>query len=584
MILQLKNIYKTYNQGKLDVPVLKNISLDIAAGDYVAIMGPSGSGKTTLMNIIGCLDYASMGEYILDGEDIMTNNDTKLSEVRLRSIGFVFQSFYLLSRQSALENVALPLLYAGVKRRERLDIAFEALQRVGLEDRVDFLPTQLSGGQCQRVAIARAMVNSPKILLADEPTGALDTTSGQQIMEIFQRLNDEGVTIIMITHEQEIANHARTIYHIRDGRFVDSNGNFTAPEYHDESAMPVEQSGQTPAYSMTETTPIKTIKPLIVPPSIVTPQPKAATAQAAVSQPNSQKNPQNVLDAVPAQKTVAVKVADLENGQPDVQKHAAPKRKPETGTQTIQPAVAAPVKPVTPVVSKPQTQQRKSPAIQTQVQTASRQIEKPAQNTTAAPKKVFHSPAIPSVSSAVPVQAFSPSFTDELVQPSAISEDPVFTTLLSSLLSGSDVVYTRAETATAVSAPPSVLQQSAAVRVQEKRERKSFVSAMPSPAVSQREVPQSAVPIEESVKVPDVLQPAVVVAETPAQKEVSAQTELPSFQRPVPVNISIALKETTPEATPQEPQVASGAFDAPIKTEIQFGRFPWKNALEGGFA
>ena len=221
MMLELKNICKTYTQGKLEVPVLKEISFSVEEGEYVAIMGPSGSGKTTLMNIIGCLDSPTSGEYLLEGEDIAQNSDSKLSDVRLKSIGFVFQSFYLLSRQSALENVALPLLYAGVRRKERLEIARKALERVGLGDRVQFKPTQLSGGQCQRVAIARAIVNNPKILLADEPTGALDTQSGEQIMEIFQRLNREGVTIVMITHEQEIAAHARRVLHIRDGRLLE---------------------------------------------------------------------------------------------------------------------------------------------------------------------------------------------------------------------------------------------------------------------------------------------------------------------------------------------------------------------------
>ncbi len=230
MILELRNICKTYLQGKLDVPVLKNVSLSVAEGEYLAIMGPSGSGKTTLMNIIGCLDTPTSGEYLLEGEDLSDQTDAKLSQVRLRSIGFVFQSFYLLSRQSAVENVALPLLYAGVRRAERLETAKKALERVGLGDRTDFKPTQLSGGQCQRVAIARAIVNNPKILLADEPTGALDTKSGQQIMEIFQRLNQDGVTIVMITHEPEIAAHAQRILHIRDGRLIDAHGNFLSPE------------------------------------------------------------------------------------------------------------------------------------------------------------------------------------------------------------------------------------------------------------------------------------------------------------------------------------------------------------------
>ncbi len=222
MILELRNICKNYDQGKLEVPALRNVSLTVDEGEYVAIMGPSGSGKTTLMNIIGCLDVPTSGEYFLEGQDLSGQSDLKLSQVRLRSIGFVFQSFFLLPRQSAVENVALPLLYAGVRRKERLEIAKRALERVGLGDRLDFKPPQLSGGQCQRVAIARAIVNDPKILLADEPTGALDTASGQQIMEIFQKLNDEGVTIVMITHESEIASHAQRVLHIRDGRLIDA--------------------------------------------------------------------------------------------------------------------------------------------------------------------------------------------------------------------------------------------------------------------------------------------------------------------------------------------------------------------------
>ena len=217
MILQLKHIYKDYIQGKMTVPVLKDISLEVEKGEYLAIMGPSGSGKTTLMNIIGCLDRPTSGEFYLDGEDVLQLKDKELSDVRLNSIGFVFQSFHLLPRQSALENVALPLVYAGVGKKERNEMAYRALARVGLEDRVDFKPTQLSGGQKQRVAIARAMVNNPKILLADEPTGALDSKSGQQIMELFQSLNDDGVTVVMITHDAEIAQYARRKVLIRDG-------------------------------------------------------------------------------------------------------------------------------------------------------------------------------------------------------------------------------------------------------------------------------------------------------------------------------------------------------------------------------
>lgn len=223
MILELHNIYKTYIQGKMEVPVLKDISLSVDEGEYVAIMGPSGSGKTTLMNIIGCLDLPTSGTYALAGENIIGNSESKLSEIRLNSIGFVFQSFHLLPRQSAAENVALPLLYAGVPKKERRVRAVRALERVGLGDRVDFKPNQLSGGQCQRVAIARAIVNNPKILLADEPTGALDSQSGAQIMELFQTLNDEGVTVMMITHDLDVANHAKRVLHIRDGQFAEQH-------------------------------------------------------------------------------------------------------------------------------------------------------------------------------------------------------------------------------------------------------------------------------------------------------------------------------------------------------------------------
>ena len=223
MILELHNIYKTYIQGKMEVPVLKDISLSVDEGEYVAIMGPSGSGKTTLMNIIGCLDLPTSGTYALAGENIIGNSESKLSEIRLNSIGFVFQSFHLLPRQSAAENVALPLLYAGVPKKERRARAVRALERVGLGDRVDFMPNQLSGGQCQRVAIARAIVNNPKILLADEPTGALDSQSGAQIMELFQTLNDEGVTVVMITHDLDVANHAKRVLHIRDGQFAEQH-------------------------------------------------------------------------------------------------------------------------------------------------------------------------------------------------------------------------------------------------------------------------------------------------------------------------------------------------------------------------
>ena len=220
MILNLQNIYKDYQQDKLVVPVLKDVCLTVEEGEYVAIMGPSGSGKTTLMNIIGCLDKPTSGTYELAGEDVLKLKDKQLSDLRLRSIGFVFQSFHLLPKQSALANVEMPLNYAKVPKKERRE---RALERVGLGDRVDFRPTQLSGGQKQRVAIARAMVNNPKILLADEPTGALDSKSGEQIMELFQKLNEEGVTIVMITHDPHIASNAKRMVKIIDGEIFEGD-------------------------------------------------------------------------------------------------------------------------------------------------------------------------------------------------------------------------------------------------------------------------------------------------------------------------------------------------------------------------
>ena len=221
MILNLQNIYKDYQQEKLVVPVLKDVSLTVEEGEYVAIMGPSGSGKTTLMNIIGCLDRPTSGTYELAGENVLKLKDRELSDLRLKSIGFVFQSFQLMPRESAVENVALPLSYAGVRKKERRGRATKALERVGLGDRVNFRPTQLSGGPKQRVAIARAMVNHPKILLADEPTGALDSKSGEQIMELFDSLNEEGVTIVMITHDPKIAAKAKRIVRIIDGEIYE---------------------------------------------------------------------------------------------------------------------------------------------------------------------------------------------------------------------------------------------------------------------------------------------------------------------------------------------------------------------------
>lgn len=218
MVIELKDICKSYLQGKEPVPVLHHIDLSVEEGEYLAIMGPSGSGKSTLMNVIGLLDQQTSGTYLFDGQDMAKCTDNQLSGIRNEKIGFVFQNFNLLPRQSIQENVALPLLYAGVRKKERMQRAKEMLGRVGLEDRVTFCPTQLSGGQKQRAAIARAMVSHPRLLLADEPTGALDTRSGEQVMELFQQLHEEGVTIVMITHEPEIARHAQRIVTIRDGK------------------------------------------------------------------------------------------------------------------------------------------------------------------------------------------------------------------------------------------------------------------------------------------------------------------------------------------------------------------------------
>ena len=220
MIVKLENINKVYGESgtETSVPALNNVSLSVDEGEYVAIMGPSGSGKSTLMNVIGCLDKPTSGVYYFGENDVLKMKDRQLSDLRLHSIGFVFQSFYLMNEENAIENVALPLSYAGVPKKERERRAIEALTRVGLADRVKFRPDQLSGGQKQRVAIARAIVNNPKVLLADEPTGALDQKSGAAIMELFQKLNDEGTTIIMITHDSGIASHAKKTYRIVDGQ------------------------------------------------------------------------------------------------------------------------------------------------------------------------------------------------------------------------------------------------------------------------------------------------------------------------------------------------------------------------------
>ena len=217
MILEMHHIYKDYYPGNIVVPVLKDVNLNVEEGEYLAIMGPSGSGKSTLMNIIGCLDKPTKGDFKLDGLDILNLSENALADVRLKKLGFVFQNFQLLPRQTAVENVALPLIYAGVGKRERLKRAAAALDKVGLSDRINFVPNQLSGGQKQRVAIARATVNQPMILLADEPTGALDSKSSAQVMDLFTTLNQEGVTVIMITHDSHVAGFAKRRVDIFDG-------------------------------------------------------------------------------------------------------------------------------------------------------------------------------------------------------------------------------------------------------------------------------------------------------------------------------------------------------------------------------
>lgn len=221
MILEMHDICKDYDLGRNITHVLKNVNLEVDEGEYLAIMGPSGSGKTTLMNLIGCLDTPTSGQYIFAGNDIMKCSARDLADIRNRRIGFIFQSFNLLPGLSALENVALPLLYGGVRKKERRERALEALQTVGLEERVDYRPDQLSGGQCQRVAIARAIISRPDILLADEPTGALDSENGAQVMDLFKGLHEKGSTIIMITHDSNIASYASNIKYIYDGILTD---------------------------------------------------------------------------------------------------------------------------------------------------------------------------------------------------------------------------------------------------------------------------------------------------------------------------------------------------------------------------
>lgn len=217
MIIQISDLGKTYKTGSIEVEALKQANISISKGEFVSIMGPSGSGKSTLMNILGCLDRSTVGEYLLDGVNISSLDDKELARIRNLKIGFVFQAFNLLPRISALQNVELPMIYAGLNKKERRQRATEAMDKVGLTARMHHKPNELSGGQKQRVAIARALVNTPAIILADEPTGNLDSYSGEEIMTIFQDLNQEGVTIIVVTHEPEITEHTKRVISFKDG-------------------------------------------------------------------------------------------------------------------------------------------------------------------------------------------------------------------------------------------------------------------------------------------------------------------------------------------------------------------------------
>ena len=229
-MIRIENINKVYGSGEIAVKALKEVTLEVKAGEFLAIMGSSGSGKSTLMNILGCLDRPTDGNYHLGGTDVSSLNERELAHIRNKKIGFVFQTFNLLPRLTALKNVEQPMIYKGIARKKRLDIAAQALTEVGLGDRLDHKPSELSGGQRQRVAIARALVNDPQIILADEPTGNLDSESEEDILKILQSLNEKNITIIMVTHDRQVAEHAHRIVHFKDGRLIKE-------EYSDEFSV-----------------------------------------------------------------------------------------------------------------------------------------------------------------------------------------------------------------------------------------------------------------------------------------------------------------------------------------------------------